>query len=45
MFMVGQPDPSQLPSGVDWSVEMRELLLDLEEKVVRATSIALAIDR
>lgn len=33
MFMVGQPDPSQLPSGVDWSVEMRELLLDLEEKI------------
>ncbi|VDM60546.1 unnamed protein product [Angiostrongylus costaricensis] len=33
LFMVSHPDPAKMPSGVDWIVEMRELLLDLEEKV------------
>lgn len=33
LFMVDQPDPAQMQSGVEWDVEIRELLLDLEEKV------------
>lgn len=33
IFMVNHPDPSQMPSGVDWIIEIRELLLDLEEKM------------
>ncbi|EYC45319.1 hypothetical protein Y032_0432g1357 [Ancylostoma ceylanicum] len=33
LFMVDQPDPAQMQSGVEWEVEIRELLLDLEEKI------------
>ncbi|KAK6058074.1 PHD-finger [Cooperia oncophora] len=32
-FMVGQPDPAEMQSGVEWPIELRELLLDLEEKI------------
>ncbi|PIO64285.1 Bromodomain protein [Teladorsagia circumcincta] len=33
LFMVGQPDPAEMQSGVEWPIELRELLLDLEEKM------------
>ncbi|KJH42715.1 Bromodomain protein [Dictyocaulus viviparus] len=33
LFMVNLLDPAQMQSGVDWTIEIRELLLDLEEKV------------
>ncbi|WKX97823.1 hypothetical protein Q1695_013476 [Nippostrongylus brasiliensis] len=33
LFMVGQEDPALMQSGVDWPIEIRELLLDLEEKI------------
>ncbi|KAK6738536.1 hypothetical protein RB195_020564 [Necator americanus] len=33
LFMVDELDPAQMQSGVEWDVEIRELLLDLEEKI------------
>ncbi|KAK5967106.1 Bromodomain adjacent to zinc finger domain protein 1A [Trichostrongylus colubriformis] len=33
LFMVGQPDPAEMQSGVEWPIELREVLLDLEEKM------------
>ncbi|VDK66446.1 unnamed protein product [Cylicostephanus goldi] len=33
LFMVDQADPALMQSGVEWDIEIRELLLDLEEKV------------